>query len=153
MKDYKMKINGNDYGVSIDINDEHSAEVVVNGAAYHVEVDNAKVKKSVVSKPQVAAVPSSHPVQTGAATSTAATPKNIGVASGSDRTVISPLPGVILDIKVAVGDTITAGQTLIVLEAMKMENNIDASFSGVIKSINVKCGESVLEGDGLIIIG
>ncbi len=150
MKEYNLKINGNDYVVEIDINDETSAEVVVNGAAYHVELGNATVKKSVPSRPQVAAAPASHAVSN-AATPVTAT-KSAVVVSGSEKPVNSPLPGVILDLKVAVGDTVSAGQTLAVLEAMKMENNIDSNFSGVVKSIKVKCGDSVLEGDVLITI-
>ena len=64
----------------------------------------------------------------------------------------SPLPGVILEMKVNVGDSVTEGQTLLVLEAMKMENNIDAPKSGVIKSISKSKGDSVLEGDLLLTI-
>jgi len=59
----------------------------------------------------------------------------------------------VLSIKVAVGDTVSAGQTLMVLEAMKMENNIDATTSGIVKEICVQTGASVMEGDTLIIIG
>ncbi|MFI3248968.1 MAG: biotin/lipoyl-containing protein [Rikenellaceae bacterium] len=150
MKEYNLKINGNDYVVTIDVNDDISAEVVVNGSAYHVELGNSTVKKSVPSRPQVAAAPASHAVSN-AATPVTAT-KSAPVVSGSAKPVTSPLPGVILDLKVAVGDTVSTGQTLAVLEAMKMENNIDSNFSGVVKSINVKCGDSVLEGDVLITI-
>ena len=66
--------------------------------------------------------------------------------------VKSPLPGVILDIKVNVGDTVKKGQTIIILEAMKMENNINADKDGKITAINVSKGDSVLEGNDLIII-
>ncbi len=63
-----------------------------------------------------------------------------------------PLPGTVLGVKVAVGDTVTAGQTLLVLEAMKMENNIDADRGGVVKEILVQQGATVMEGDNLIVI-
>ena len=66
--------------------------------------------------------------------------------------VKSPLPGVILDIKVNVGDTVKKGQTIIILEAMKMENNINADKDGKITAINVNKGDSVLEGNDLVII-
>ena len=65
----------------------------------------------------------------------------------------SPLPGVILDIRIKEGDTVAVGQTLVVLEAMKMENNIDSDRAGVVKSIKVNRGDSVLEGDVLITLG
>ena len=64
----------------------------------------------------------------------------------------SPLPGVILDIKVKEGDEVKKGQTLIILEAMKMENSINADKDGKVTAINVSKGESVLEGTDLVII-
>ena len=67
--------------------------------------------------------------------------------------VKSPLPGVIVDIKVRQGDRVTAGQHLLVLEAMKMENNIDADRDGIIVELKVNKGDSVLEGDTLLTIG
>ncbi|MFR9620642.1 MAG: biotin/lipoyl-containing protein [Rikenellaceae bacterium] len=145
-----MKINGNSYVVAVDVDTETSALVVVNGTKYQVELEDAKVKKVVVGKPQVAAVPASHPVQNLASPSNS---KPSAAAAGGGNVVTSPLPGVILDIKVAVGDTVSAGQTLVVLEAMKMENNVDSAYSGVVKSIQTRCGDSVLEGDALITIG
>ena len=63
-----------------------------------------------------------------------------------------PLPGTVLSVKVAVGDTISQGQTLVVLEAMKMENNIDADRGGVVKQILVQQGATVMEGDTLLVI-
>ena len=64
----------------------------------------------------------------------------------------SPLPGVILDVLVREGDSVKVGQKLLILEAMKMENNIDSDKEGVVKSIAVRKGDSVLEGDVLITI-
>jgi biotin carboxyl carrier protein len=64
----------------------------------------------------------------------------------------SPLPGVILEVKVREGDAVKAGQLLMVLEAMKMENNIDSHKAGVVKSIVKRQGDSVLEGDVLLTI-
>ncbi|MFI3259561.1 MAG: biotin/lipoyl-containing protein [Rikenellaceae bacterium] len=150
MKEYSMKINGNDYVVEIDIQDEQTAQVVVNGTKYSVELENATVKKAVARKPQVAAAPASHPVPNFA--SPAAKPA-AAASAGDGSPIYSPLPGVILDIKVAVGDTVSQGQTLVILEAMKMENNVDSNIAGVVKSIKTRCGDSVLEGDVLITIG
>ena len=138
MKEYNFKINGNDYTVGIEILNDTEADVIVNGASYSVEVLDTTVKPSVAAKPQVAAVPASHPVQPSAA---------------GESPVKSPLPGVILDIRIKEGDTVAVGQTLVVLEAMKMENNIDSDRAGVVKSIKVNRGDSVLEGDVLITLG
>ena len=74
------------------------------------------------------------------------------MAPSSGYSVKCPLPGTVLSIDVAVGDTVSAGQTLMVLEAMKMENNIDADRGGVVKQILVQQGATVMEGDNLIVI-
>ncbi|MFI3319673.1 MAG: biotin/lipoyl-containing protein [Rikenellaceae bacterium] len=156
MKEYSFKINGNDYTVGIDILGEKNADVVVNGTHFNVEIEgDGTVKKAAAKKPQVASAPASHPVANAAtpATAIASTPATAAKASTGSSSVLSPLPGVILDIKVKEGDTVAVGQTLMILEAMKMENNIDSTFAGVVKSINVKCSDSVLEGDVLITIG
>ena len=73
--------------------------------------------------------------------------------TGGAGAIKAPLPGVVLDIKVNVGDAVNAGDTVVILEAMKMENNINADKSGVVKSISVNKGDSVLEGAELLIIG
>ncbi|MEG2365246.1 MAG: biotin/lipoyl-containing protein [Alistipes sp.] len=153
MKEYNFKINGNDYTVAVDIDSltDNEAEVVVNGASYMVEMVGMAEKSTVVAKPQVAAVPASHPVQP--STVKVTKPAAAAPAAVGESPVKSPLPGVIIDIKVREGDTVAAGKTLVVLEAMKMENNIDSDRAGVVKSIKVNRGDSVLEGDVLITLG
>ena len=146
MKDYSLKINGHNYNVQIDDVNEAStvAHVVVNGVDYEVEIEGAKA--STVSKPQVSPAPKS-------ANSAMITPSTAPAPSTSGSSVKCPLPGTVLSVKVAVGDTVAAGQTLVVLEAMKMENNIDADRAGVVKQILVQQGATVMEGDVLIVIG
>ena len=140
MKEYKYKINGNTYKVTIGDIDENIAHVEVNGTHYKVEMEKApKVVVKQVTRPTTPA-PAPTQVVKPAAPSTG--------KSG----VKSPLPGVILDIKVNVGDTVKKGQTIIILEAMKMENNINADKDGKITAINVSKGDSVLEGNDLVII-
>ena len=68
------------------------------------------------------------------------------------KAVVSPLPGVVVDVKVAAGDVVKAGQTVAVLEAMKMENDILAECDGMVASVSVKDGDSVLEGAVLLTI-
>lgn len=146
MKQYKYKINGNLYNVTIHDIEDNIANVEVNGTPYKVELDKPireSVSKPVsVTRPTVAA-PQAEPITPVARPAAASTGK-----SG----VKSPLPGVILDIKVKVGDTVKKGQTILTLEAMKMENNINADKDGTITAINVSKGDSVLEGTDLIII-
>lgn len=146
MKEYKITINGSQYAVSVTEADETTANVTVNGTEYTVEHEGVKARKKVISKVSAPAAPA--PAEASAAVRAAAPKPSVG---GVD--IKSPLPGTILDVMVREGDTVKAGQRLILLEAMKMENNIDADRDGTIKAIKVKRGDSVLEGDILITIG
>ena len=145
MKEYKYKINGNLYNVVIGDIEENFAHVEVNGTHYTVEMEK-KPKAAPAPKPVV------RPAAKPAAAPAAAAPVTKPAAGGAKSGVKSPLPGVILDIKVNVGDEVKKGQTLIILEAMKMENSINADKDGKIAAINVSKGESVLEGTDLVII-
>ena len=145
MKEYKYKINGNLYNVVIGDIEENIAHVEVNGTHYTVEMEK-KPKAAPAPKPVV------RPAAKPAAVPAAAAPVAKPAAGGAKSGVKSPLPGVILDIKVNVGDEVKKGQTIIILEAMKMENSINADKDGKIAAINVSKGESVLEGTDLIII-
>ena len=145
MKEYKYKINGNLYNVVIGDIEENIAHVEVNGTHYTVEMEK-KPKAAPAPKPVVR--PAAKPAAAPAAPAPVAKPAAGGAKSG----VKSPLPGVILDIKVNVGDEVKKGQTIIILEAMKMENSINADKDGKVAAINVSKGESVLEGTDLVII-
>ena len=138
MKEYKLKINGNDYAVTVNDIDDTIAEVEVNGIPFKVEIERP-AKKQVVAKPNKPAT----------VTANVAKP----AASGSETAVTSPLPGVILEVIVKEGDVVKRGQKLMVLEAMKMENVIEANADGKVISIKANKGDSVLEGAPLIIIG
>ena len=143
MKEYKYKINGNEYNVAVEELEGNKASVTVNGKTYQVELD--RPAKPVVTKPvaRPAAAPAAAPV--------AATPAPRPAAGGAG--IKAPLPGVILDIKVKVGDTVTKGQTVAILEAMKMENNINADREGQVVAINVEKGQSIAEGTDIITLG
>ena len=144
MKEYKYKINGNLYNVVIGDIEDNIAHVEVNGTHYTVEMEK-KPKEAPAPKPVVRPVakPATAPAPASAPASKPAAGK-----SG----VKSPLPGVILDIKVKEGDEVKKGQTVIILEAMKMENSINADKDGKVTAINVSKGESVLDGTDLVII-
>lgn len=146
MKEYKLKINGNDYAVTINEVDDNIAEVEVNGTPFKVEFEKPITKKpaaTVVAKPAAKA----------AGAAPAATVSKPVAASGAGETVTSPLPGVILEVSVKVGDAVKKGQKVMVLEAMKMENVIEATADGTVTAIKVDKGDSVLEGAPLVIIG
>ena len=82
-----------------------------------------------------------------------AAPKAAPAASGSGETVSSPMPGTILDVKVAAGQAVKSGDILFILEAMKMENEISAPQDGTIASIDVRKGDTVNSGDVLYTMG
>ena len=144
MKEYKLKINGNDYAVTVNEVDGSVAEVEVNGTPFKVEFEKP-IKK--------AAAPVAKPVAKSAAPAAAPVAKPAAPAGGAGTTVSSPLPGVILDVCVKEGDAVKRGQTVMVLEAMKMENAIEATADGTVTAIKVGKGDSVLEGAPLVIIG
>ena len=150
MKEYNLKINGSDYKVTINEVEDSVAKVEVNGTPFTVEFEQpvAKPKAIKVVKPTVSAAPAVTPA---AGRPSAAT--NAAPASASGTEVTSPLPGVVLDVLVKEGDAVKQGQTVMMLEAMKMENAIEAPADGVVKSINAKKGDSVLEGAVLAILG
>ena len=145
MKEYKYKINGNLYNVVIGDIEDNIAHVEVNGTHYTVEMEK---KPKAAPAPKPVARPVAKPAAAPAPSASAPASKPAAGKSG----VKSPLPGVILDIKVKEGDEVKKGQTVIILEAMKMENSINADKDGKVTAINVSKGESVLEGTDLVII-
>lgn len=145
MKEYSFKINGNRYDVAVNSISDNIADVTVNGVAYQVEIEN---QTAVPAMPQPASPAAVQPVKTSTLSSPAPS-----TTSGSVNTVKSPLPGVIIAIKVKVGDAVKSGQTVAVLEAMKMENDIQAECDGVVTAVNAAQGDSVLEGAAIVTIG
>jgi glutaconyl-CoA/methylmalonyl-CoA decarboxylase subunit gamma len=137
MKQFKFTIHGNDYAVDVINLDDNIAHIEVNGTPYDVEV-HRKIKTS--KTPRVIASPVKEPSK----------PEIEKRDRGDAHPITAPLPGNILEIKVKPGDIITKGQLLLVMEAMKMENNVLADRKGVIESITVKTGDTVLQGDVLV---
>lgn len=144
MKKYKFSINGNPYGVVIkQLGDDH-AIVEVNGAEYQVDILEEPVQRKTpqLIRQRVVHDSEKRPIQTTAAHRTA-----------TSGVVKAPLPGLILQIAVKEGDEVEVGQSLLKMEAMKMENNIQSTRQGTVTSVKVKTGDSVLEGDVLVEIG
>jgi glutaconyl-CoA/methylmalonyl-CoA decarboxylase subunit gamma len=137
MKNFKFKIDSNNYNVRILNHEGSNINLEVNGTSYQVQLKE-EVKK--VSKtPTLVRSKAQSPSE----------PKKINPSSNK-TTVVAPIPGVVLSVKVAVGDTINVGDTLLVLEAMKMENNITSEKSGVVSKINVTNNQQVLQDQVLI---
>lgn len=114
--------------------------VTVNGVAYNVTVEEGTGAPVAPAAP--AAAPAPAPAATPAAPAAPAAPAG---AAGS-VVVNAPMPGNILDVKVKPGDSVKAGDTLLILEAMKMENEISAPQDGTIASIDVRKGDVVDSG-------
>jgi len=142
MKEYKYTINGREYNVTVGDIEGTTATVNVNGTDYKVQLPEPAAPA--VVKPVVSAAPAARPA------TPAAAPKPAAAGAG---VVAAPLPGVVLSIPVKVGDTVKAADTVVVLEAMKMENAIHAGRDGQVTAINVNQGDSVLEGAALVTIG
>lgn len=146
MKSYKFKINGNEYNVDINSVEGNMAAVTVNGTVYQVELENAPAAP-------VQQILSAAPAAPAAAVQTAQAAAPKPAEAGSGKPVTSPLPGVIIAVKVNVGDTVKAGQEVAVLEAMKMENSIEATHDGTVTAVHVSKGDSILEGASVVTIG
>lgn len=145
MKEYKYKINGNIYKVGIGDIDHGIAEVEVNGTPYKVELEQKAAPTIKVATPKPAAAPRT-------ATGEKVIAKPAAKAAAGGTPVKAPLPGVVLDIHATVGQEVKASDTVVTLEAMKMENAIKAGVDGKVASINVGKGDSVLEGAVLLTI-
>ena len=127
MKNYRITVNGNTYDVAV--------EETTGGAA---PVAAAPAPKAAAPAPAPAAAPA---------------PKAAAPASAGSVTVASPMPGKILNIKTEVGKAVKKGEVLMILEAMKMENEIVAPEDGSVASVNVSVGDSVEAGDTLATLG
>jgi len=137
MKTFKFTINGNEYNVDVKELEGNIAHLEVNGTTYEVEIDK-KIQKT--KTPTIVRPISKQPQK----------PEIDKKEKGSSTPITAPLPGNILEISVKPGDIVKKGQKLLVMEAMKMENQVLADKDGVIESVKVEPGQSVLQGDVLI---
>lgn len=161
MKTYKYKVQGVDYEVEIAEVEGKIAKVNVNGIPFEIEMQkpiNAAKHPALASAKHSAATaaPATAPVfSSGPAAGPAAgaQPQAAPRAAGAGTAVKAPLPGTVNAVKVKVGDKVGVGDVVIVLEAMKMQNNIEAETAGTVTSVLVAQGETVMEGAVLLTIG
>ena len=136
MKNFNFKIHENSYEVNIVSHDSNIIQLDVNGTKYEVTMKK-EIKKT--KTPTLIRSASKRPAEL------------LKVNSTSKKTkIVSPLPGIIVSLKIKVGDTIKIGDSLLILEAMKMENNITAEKDGIISAIHVTNGQQILQDDLLI---
>lgn len=149
MNKYQYKVQGVDYDVEIVDVEGNIAKVSVNGIPFEVELKEPIKASHMPKRPVV------KPAAAPAAAAPVAAPKaeKPAAAAGAGTKIKAPLPGTITEMKVKVGDTVKNGDTVVVLEAMKMQNNIEAECGGTVTSVLVNPGDTVMEGDTLITIG
>lgn len=148
LKTYKYKINGIKFTVGVGEVEGNTVHVEVNGTPYNVELDESQVTQGVKT-------PKLNPVKAPQAAprtdsgekviAKAETPSNPGA-------VQAPLPGTLMAFKVKEGDRVNAGDTVCVIEAMKMENDIHSDRSGTVKKILCNTGDAVAVGQDLLVI-
>jgi len=144
MKKFKFKIDGETFEVSVNELDKGIAEVTVNGQPYNVEFER---ENTIANKPIISKKGQKHNTDP---TPQKATAPVVRKTTGSAKSVKSPLPGNIFKIPVSVGQEVKRGEQLIIIESMKMENNIMADKDGIVRAIHVQVGQSVLQGDALV---
>ena len=132
MKEFKYTIDGKEYHVAIGgVSDDYVADVTVNGETFQVQMEKPE-------EPEKKKVELGKPVEE--------------ASDDAANAVKAPLPGTITSIEVAVGQEVKAGDTVVVLEAMKMQNSIEAEKDGKVTAIAVKVGQAVLEDDPLVVV-
>lgn len=150
MKQYKYKVNGAQYDVTINEIQGQLAKMVVNGIPFDVEMQNSQLSEDNLPDVTTTAAPAAAPAAPVAAAPAATEAAPSGAGEGTP--VKAPLPGIVTKINVSVGQQVKKGENVLVLEAMKMENNITAEADGTVSGIAVKAGDSVLEGAVLLTI-
>lgn len=150
MNKYQYKVQGVDYDVEIVEVEGNVAKVNVNGIDFEVEMKQPISPAHAIVKPKVEVA---RPVAAPVVGTAPAPAQPAPVQAGSGIAVKAPLPGTINGVNVKVGDAVKAGDVVVVLEAMKMQNNIEAECDGTITSVAVSQGDSVMEGAVLVTIG
>ena len=159
MKTYKYKVQGVDYEVEIAEVEGKIARVNVNGIPFEIEMQkpiNAAKHPALAATKRTTTVSSDSTARATAATVAPVTPAakpQSAAPAGAGTPVKAPLPGTINAINVKVGDKVGIGDVVIVLEAMKMQNNIEAESAGTVTSILVNQGDTVMEGATMLTIG
>lgn len=152
MNKYQYTVQGADYDVEIVDVEGNIAKVTVNGIPFEVEMKRPITPSTMPKHTHVQAPAAPKPAPKPAAEQSVS-PAQPAAQAGAGSKVLSPLPGTITEVKVKVGDAVKEGDTVVVLEAMKMQNNIEAEYTGTVTSVLVNKGDTVMEGDALITIG
>ena len=149
MHTHLLRIAGRDYKAEVKELTPERAVVLVDGKEY--AVDLVRIGRKKMTAEAVKAIAGGAAATTAPAAAAAASPALRPAPSGrGEGGITAPMPGLVLTIKVKEGDTVQAGQALLVMEAMKMENAITASYNGTVTKVYVREGDSISEGDLLV---
>jgi biotin carboxyl carrier protein len=152
MNEYVLTINQKEYRAEVsEINAEY-ALIQVNGREFRVDLQQLALSKlmPVAAMAETRAASPAAPPAIGVAPAPAAPLAPVSAVGDASSIVKAPLPGLIIDVKVREGEKVKAGQNIVVMEAMKMENQIQATTDGTVKKILVKKGDNVAEGNALV---
>jgi len=147
MKELKLDISGKEYTVGIEEFGSTHAVITVDGKKYNVGLKDLGEELKIETVQRSGSAPSAAVVQP-----VKPSPSSTGSSGSGSHEVLAPLPGLILNVLAKVGDSVRTGQKLMIMEAMKMENDINATRDGKIKAINVHNGDNISEGDILAVI-
>jgi biotin carboxyl carrier protein len=136
MKNFKFRIFDNNYNVRILSHEDSIINLEVNGTSYAVKL---KEEVKVTKTPTLVRTSSKRPAELLKVN-----------ANSSNSKIVAPIPGIVLSLDIKVGDVINIGDRLLVLEAMKMENNITSEKAGTVSAIHVKVGQQVLQDEILL---
>jgi glutaconyl-CoA/methylmalonyl-CoA decarboxylase subunit gamma len=143
---YVLRIGDREYRATVKELTPEQATVNVDGKDYRIDL--VQLGRHPAPPDSVRGAPQ--------ATAATATPQALApaprrdVSGGGDGTVTAPMPGMVLSLKVREGEKVQAGQVLLLMEAMKMENAIAAPFAGTVSRVHVRDGDSIGEGDRLV---
>ena len=149
MKKYNISVKDKNFEIEVGEIKQGVARVIVNGTEFEVRIDNRPDLSG--SLPISRFICSQEP--SGTETLASAVPVAAPESNSLGKNVIkAPIPGIIIDVRVKAGDTVKAGQTVIVMDAMKMENAITSPVSGRVSDIRVQKGSQVMTGAVLLVI-
>jgi biotin carboxyl carrier protein len=140
-KNYKITIAGQTYDVEVGDLSTSPVDVSVDGTTYQVELPESAVPAAATT-PAISAPKTVTPAPQAVSRPSVPT-------SGGDGVVRSPMPGKIVSVSVSVGDSVTKGQPILILESMKMENTIASPIDGTISAVHVGAGDAVQHGQTL----
>lgn len=153
MNEYVLTINGKEYRAEVGEISAEQARIIVNGREFQVGLQQLGLSRLMPAATPAAEARPASPLATpaaGIAPLPAAPTAAAATAAEASSVVKAPLPGLIVDVKVREGEKVKAGQNIIVMEAMKMENQIQATSDGTIKKIFIKKGDNVAEGHAMV---